>query len=106
MRTNASPDVLTDLNNLPIKQVNGAMVYIRDVAQVHDGFFPQQNIVRVNGKRAAFLTVMKAGSASTLDIVKKVRLTLPKILANLPKELKVTLLFDQSIFVRGAALAW
>jgi multidrug efflux pump subunit AcrB len=102
VRTNASPDALADLNNLPIKQVNGAMVYIRDVAQVHDGFFPQQNIVRVNGKRAAFLTIMKAGSASTLDIVKKVRDTLPKIQANLPKELKVTLLFDQSIFVRAA----
>ena len=102
VRTNASPDVLADLNNLPIKQVNGAMVYIRDVAQVHDGFFPQQNIVRVNGKRAAFLTIMKAGSASTLDIVKKVREALPKIQANLPKELKIDLLFDQSVFVRAA----
>jgi len=102
VRTNASPAVLSDLNNLPIKQVNGAMVYIRDVAQVHDGFFPQQNIVRVNGKRAAFLTILKAGSASTLDIVKKVRATLPKIQANLPKELKIDLLFDQSVFVRAA----
>jgi multidrug efflux pump subunit AcrB len=102
VRTNASPDMLSDLNNLPIKQVNGAMVYIRDVAQVHDGFFPQQNIVRVNGKRAALLTVLKAGGASTLDIVKKVRAALPKIQANLPKELNIDLLFDQSVFVRAA----
>ncbi len=102
VRTNASPDLLADLNNLPVKQVNGAVIYIRDVAQVHDGFAPQQNIVRVNGKRAAMLTILKAGSASTLDIVKKVRETLPKIQANLPPELKITLLFDQSLFVRAA----
>jgi CzcA family heavy metal efflux pump len=102
VRTNASPEVLTDLNNLPVKQVNGAMVYMRDVAQVHDGFAPQANIVRVNGKRAAMLTILKAGSASTLDIVKRVRAALPHIQANLPKELKISLLFDQSIFVRAA----
>jgi multidrug efflux pump subunit AcrB len=102
VRTNASPDVLTELNNIPIKQVNGAVVYMRDVAQVHDGFVPQTNIVRVNGKRAALLTILKAGSASTLDIVKRVREALPKIQANLPKELKIDLLFDQSVFVRAA----
>jgi CzcA family heavy metal efflux pump len=102
VRTNASPEVLTDLNNLPVKQVNGAMVYVRDVAQVHDGFVPQTNIVRVNGKRASMLTILKAGSASTLDIVKRVRAALPHIEANLPKELKISLLFDQSIFVRAA----
>jgi len=102
VRTNASPTVLSDLNNIPIKQVNGAMVYMRDVAQVHDGFLPQANIVRVNGKRASMLTILKAGSASTLDIVKRVRATLPHIEANLPKELKISLLFDQSIFVRAA----
>jgi len=102
VRTNASPTVLTELNNIPVKQVNGAMVYMRDVAQVHDGFYPQANIVRINGKRAALLTILKAGDASTLDIVKRVRDRLPKIEANLPKELKITLLFDQSVFVRAA----
>jgi CzcA family heavy metal efflux pump len=102
VRTNASPTVLAQLNDLPIKTSNGAVVYMRDVAQVHEGFFIQQNIVRINGQRAALLTILKAGGASTLDIVKRVRETLPRIQANLPPELKITLLFDQSVFVRAA----
>jgi multidrug efflux pump subunit AcrB len=102
VRTNASPQVLTQLNDIPIKSVNGAVVYMRDVAQVHEGFAVQQNIVRVNGKRAALLTILKAASASTLDIVKKVRIALPKIQAGLPAALNITLLFDQSVFVRAA----
>lgn len=102
VRTNASPEVLAQLNDLPIKSSNGAVVYMRDVAQVHEGFAIQQNIVRINGRRAALLTILKAASASTLDIVKRVRETLPRISAGLSPDLKITLLFDQSIFVRAA----
>jgi multidrug efflux pump subunit AcrB len=102
VRTNASPAVLDQLNGLPIKTVNGAVVYMRDVAQVHEGFAVQQNIVRINGQRAALLTIMKAASASTLDIVKRVREALPIIQKGLPPELKIDLLFDQSVFVRAA----
>jgi len=102
VRTNASPQVLEQLNDLPIKSSNGAIVYMRDVAHVHEGFAIQQNIVRINGQRAALLTILKAASASTLDIVKRVKIALPKITAGLPPELKTTLLFDQSIFVRAA----
>ncbi len=102
VRTNASPTVLAQLNDVPIKSNNGAIVYMRDVAQVHEGFAIQQNIVRINGQRAALLTILKAASASTLDIVKRVKIALPKIAAGLPPELKITLMFDQSIFVRAA----
>ncbi|MCU1223417.1 MAG: acriflavin resistance protein [Edaphobacter sp.] len=102
VRTNASPQVLEELNDLPIKNFNGAIVYMRDVAHVHEGFSIQQNIVRINGQRAALLTILKAASASTLDIVQRVKVALPKIAAGLPPELKITLLFDQSIFVRAA----
>jgi CzcA family heavy metal efflux pump len=102
VRSNASPSVLEQLNDLPVKSSNGAVVYIRDVAQVHEGFAVQQNIVRVNGQRAALLTILKAASASTLDIVERVKVALPKIAAGLPPELKISLLFDQSIFVRAA----
>lgn len=102
VRTNASPTVLAQLNDVPIKSNNGAIVYMRDVAQVHEGFAIQQNIVRINGQRAALLTILKAASASTLDIVKRVKIALPRIAAGLPPELKITLMFDQSIFVRAA----
>jgi CzcA family heavy metal efflux pump len=102
VRTNASPQVLEQLNDLPIRSVNGAMVYIRDIGHVHEGSAIQQNIVRVNGKRAVLLTVLKASSASTLDIVKRVRARLPVIQAGLSKDLDIRLLFDQSIFVRAA----
>ena len=102
VRTNASPTVLGQLNDLPIKSSNGAVVLMRDVAQIHEGFAVQTNIVRIDGKRATFLTILKAASASTLDIVKRVRIALPKIAAGLPPALKITLLFDQSVFVRAA----
>jgi multidrug efflux pump subunit AcrB len=102
VRTNASPLVLAQLNDLPVKNTGSAIVYMRDVAHVHEGFAIQQNIVRINGQRAALLTVLKAASASTLDIVKRVKIALPRIAAGLPPELKITLLFDQSIFVRQA----
>ncbi len=103
VRTNASPQLLTALNDIPIKQVNGATIYMRDVAQVHSGFAPQQSVVRVNGQRAVLLTILKASSASTLDIVKRVKAVLPRIIANLPPPVPTfTILLDQSIFVKAA----
>jgi len=102
VRTNASPEVLDQLNDMPIKSVNGAMVYIRDIGHVHEGFAIQQNIVRINGQRAVLLTILKAASASTLDIVKRVRERLPVIQAGLSRDLKIDLRFDQSLFVRAA----
>ncbi|WP_263368094.1 efflux RND transporter permease subunit [Edaphobacter bradus] len=102
VRTNASPQILNQLNELPIKSINGAMIYIRDIGQVHDGAAIQQNIVRVNGQRAVLLTILKAASASTLDIVKRVRERMPLIQAGLSRDLRIDLQFDQSIFVRAA----
>jgi multidrug efflux pump subunit AcrB len=102
VRLNSSPELLETLNDLPIKQVNGAMVYIRDVAHVRDGFAVQTNIVSQNRVRSALLTVLKSASASTLDIIKRVKEALPRIQATLPRELKVSQLFDQSLFVRAA----
>jgi multidrug efflux pump subunit AcrB len=102
VRLNSSPELLETLNDLPIKQVNGATVYIRDVAHVRDGFAVQTNIVSQNRVRSALLTVLKSASASTLDIIKRVKEALPRIQATLPKELKISQLFDQSLFVRAA----
>src|SRR5437588_11308909 len=102
VRLNSSPEVLQVLNDLPIKQMNGAVVYIRDVAQVRDGFAVQTNIVAQNRLRSALLTVLKAAKASTVDIIKRVKQTLPRIQATLPQELELTQLFDQSLFVRAS----
>src|SRR5215510_1183523 len=102
VRVNSSPIVMDDLNNLPIKTVNGATVYIKDVAQVHDGFSVQNNIVRTNGSRGVLITVTRNGKASTLSIVDAVKAALPRVLATVPPELKVDALFDQSLFVRAA----
>ncbi|MEH2356834.1 efflux RND transporter permease subunit [Nostoc sp.] len=102
VRLNSSPQVLDALNNLPIKQINGTVIYIRDVAQVHDGFAVQNNIVRRDGQRSSLLTILKSGSASTLDVVARVKERLPKIQATLPKELDLEILFDQSIFVKAS----
>jgi multidrug efflux pump subunit AcrB len=102
VRLNSSPQVLEALNNLPIKQINGTVIYIRDVAQVHDGFAVQNNIVRRDGRRSSLLTILKNGSASTLDVVARVKERLPKIQATLPKELDLEILFDQSIFVKAS----
>ncbi|HMC26105.1 MAG TPA: efflux RND transporter permease subunit [Candidatus Udaeobacter sp.] len=102
VRLNSSPELLQVLNDLPIKQVNGATVYIRDVANVRDGFAVQTNIVAQNRIRSALLTVLKSASASTLDIIKRVKDALPRIQATLPKELQISQLFDQSIFVRAS----
>jgi multidrug efflux pump subunit AcrB len=102
IRVNSSPQLLEELNNLPIKTVNGATVYIKDVAQVRDGYSVQSNIVRTDGARGVLMTVSRTGKTSTLAIVNAVKTALPKILANLPQDLKVTALADQSIFVRAS----
>ena len=102
VRLNSSPELLQTLNDLPIRQVNNAMVYIRDVAHVRDGFAVQTNIVAQNRTRSALLTVLKSASASTLDIISRVKEALPRIKATLPPALDITQLFDQSIFVRAA----
>ncbi|MDE3187098.1 MAG: efflux RND transporter permease subunit [Acidobacteriota bacterium] len=102
VETNSAPDVLNDLNDIPIKGVNGAIVYIRDVAHVRDGYPPQTNIVRVDGKRAILLSIMKTGSTSTLDIIAGVRAKLESIKGQLPPQLQINPLSDQSIFVRSA----
>jgi multidrug efflux pump subunit AcrB len=99
---NGSTDSIAALNNLPIKTVNGGVVYVRDVAHVIDGYAPQTNIVRSDGKRAALLEIEKNGSASTLTIIQQVKSMLPKIEAGLPSALKVTPLSDQSVFVKSA----
>jgi CzcA family heavy metal efflux pump len=99
VRLNSSPELLNELNNLPVKTVNGATVYIKDVAQVHDGFQVQNNIVRTNGSRGVLITITRNGQASTLAIVDAVKAALPKILASVPPELKVVPLADQSVFV-------
>jgi multidrug efflux pump subunit AcrB len=99
---NSSPSLISQFNDLPIKTVNGATVYMKDVATVHDGFSPQQNIVRTNGSRGVLLTVTRNGNASTLAIVNAVRNALPKIMATMPRELKLSVFGDQSLFVRSA----
>ena len=99
---NSSPDLLDQLNNLPIKQANGATIFIRDVAQVRDGYAPQVNIVKLNGQKAALLSVLKNGGASTVDVVEGVKNRLPFVKSQLPPELNVEPLFDQSIFVTDA----
>jgi CzcA family heavy metal efflux pump len=99
---NSSPEVLSDLNKIPLRYRNGAVVYMRDVAYVHDGFLPQTNLVRRDGRPSALLPVLSSGSASTLTVVKNVRNLMPKIQAGLPKSLKIDFLFDQSVFVRSS----
>jgi len=100
VQLNSSPDVLEALNELPIRHVGGATVHIRDVAQVRDGAAVQTNIVVKDGQRGSLLTILKAGGASTLDIVARVKAAMPLIKASLPDALKIDFLFDQSVFVR------
>ena len=102
IKVNSSPLAIADFNNIPIKTVNGATVFMKDVAQVRDGFSVQQNIVRTNGKRGVLMSVTRNGKASTLDIVANVKAALPRILATVTPELKVLTLGDQSIFVRAS----
>jgi len=99
---NGSPTTIAELNNLPIKAVGGTTIYIRDVANVRDGFPPQTNIVRVDGRRSTLMTIQKIGTASTLDIISAIKNLLPSVKNTLPPDLQIRLLGDQSVFVRGA----
>jgi multidrug efflux pump subunit AcrB len=102
VQINGSPGSVAELNNLPVKTLNGATIYIRDVAHVRDGYPPQTNVVRSDGRRGSLMTVLKSGDVSTLDIVAGVRKMLPAILATLPPQLRVTPIGDQSVFVRAS----
>jgi len=102
VETNSAPRSIAGLNDLPIKTVNGATVYMRDVAHVRDGFPPQTNVVRVDGRRAVLMSIMKTGDASTLSIISRIRALLPVAATSLPRQLRIVPLADQSIFVRGA----
>ncbi|MCA3870795.1 MAG: efflux RND transporter permease subunit, partial [Burkholderia sp.] len=102
IRLNDSPLSIDQLNALPIRTVNGAVIFMRDVAHVRDGFPPQGNIVRVDGRRAVLMSVLKSGSASTLDIIAGVKAQLPRIETTLPPSLRLVVMGDQSVFVKGA----
>jgi CzcA family heavy metal efflux pump len=99
---NASPRKVQELNDLPVKVVGNSTLYLRDVAHVRDGFAPQTNVVRQDGKRAVLVTVLKGGNASTLSVVQGIKNLLPRVAATLPQQLKIQPLADQSIFVGGA----
>src|SRR6202049_4331634 len=99
---NSSPRTVEELNNLPIKAVGTNTIYIRDVAHVRDGSPPQTNVVHVDGQRAALMTVLKSGNASTLDVIASIKEAMPRVLASLPPELQVRPIADQSLFVRAS----
>jgi CzcA family heavy metal efflux pump len=102
VRLNSSPKTVPELNDLPIRVVGNSTIYLRDVANIRDGFAPQTNIVRQDGHRGALVTILKAGNASTIDVVRGIRNLLPRVAQTLPPEMKILPLADQSIFVRGA----
>ncbi len=99
---NSSPTILEELNNLPIKTVNGAVIRIHDVAQVYFGALPQENMVRLNGVSGVLLTVLKSGAASTLQVVDGIKNTMQRIMQTLPSSVQVKEFADQSLFVRAA----
>jgi CzcA family heavy metal efflux pump len=99
---NASPVLLDKLNDLPVKKVNGTIIYIHDVAYVHQGSPPQTNLVRVNGSRAVLMTILKAGAASTLEVIDGIKSLLPRVEESLPSSLNLHAVGDQSIFVKSA----
>jgi multidrug efflux pump subunit AcrB len=99
---NASPILLERINDLPVKEVNGTIIYTRDVAYAHEGSPPQTNIVRVNGSRAVLMTILKAGSASTLSVIEGIKSLLPRVEESLPASLNLRAVGDQSIFVKAA----
>ena len=99
---NSSPASIVPLNDIPIKVVNGGMVYIRDVAQVYDGSAVQTNIVDKDGKPSVLLTILKSGDASTLEVVKRVREALPLVRSTLPPDLHIDIVSDQSVFVQAS----
>jgi CzcA family heavy metal efflux pump len=100
--TNGAPRTLDKVGSIPVKQVNGATVYVRDIATVSNGFQFQTNIVRQNGQRGVLVSILKAGNASTLDVVSGIRKMLPRVSSIVPPALKIVPLNDQSVFVRGA----
>jgi len=102
VQVNGSTLSVAALADIPIRSVGGTTVFLRDVASVRDGFAPQTSIVHANGKRAVVMPILKSAGASTLDVVSRVRAALPAVLETLPKEIKLTPLFDQSVFVRSA----
>jgi multidrug efflux pump subunit AcrB len=100
--TNATPSSIADLNDIPIKVVNGATVFVKDVGQVHDGWLVQQNVVRKDGQRSVLLNIIKNGNASTLEVVNAVHDVLKSIRAAAPAGMHIDELFDQSVFVKQA----
>ncbi len=99
---NGDPQTIAELNELPVKTVNGSTIYMRDVAHIRDGFAPQTNIVRMDGVRGALMSMLKVGSASTITIVEGVKRMAERAAQSLPPEMKITPLFDQSLFVRAS----
>ena len=102
VRTNATSRTIEQFNDLPIKTVGNATIYLRDVATVSDGFAPQTNIVRQNGQRGVLVSILKAGNASTIDVVNGIREMLPRVEQTLPPQLRIQPVADQSIFVKAA----
>jgi multidrug efflux pump subunit AcrB len=102
VRMNVTPRTVEELGNIPIKQVGATTIYLREVARVSDGFAVQTNVVRQDGHRGVLLSILKSGSASTLDVVSGVRKLLPRVASTVPPELKITPIADQSVFVREA----
>ena len=102
VRMNGSPETVAGLNELPVRTQGGATVLLRDVAQVRDGYAPQTNVVRQDGARGVLLSVLKNGGASTMSIVSNLREMLPRAAQTLPPDIKITPLFDQSVFVAAA----
>nr|WP_198982273.1 efflux RND transporter permease subunit [Herbaspirillum sp. ASV7] len=102
VKINGSPEAVAGLNELPVRTANGATIYLKDVANVRDGFSPQTNVVRQDGARGVLLSILKNGGASTLDIVDNLRKLLPTAAQTLPEDIKITPLFDQSLFVKAA----
>ncbi len=102
VKLNGSTSEISGLNDLPVRTAGGATIYLRDVAQVRDGFSPQTNVVRQDGERGVLLSILKNGGASTLDIVANLRAMLPRATEILPPDVKVSPLFDQSVFVKAA----
>ncbi len=102
VRLNSTPSTIEGLSSLPIRQVNGTTIYLRDVASVTDGSIPQTNIVRQDGHRGVLISILKSGTASTLDVVKGALGLLPRIKSGLPSDLKITPIANQANFVRGS----
>jgi len=102
IKLNASPTQIDDLNDLPVRAQNGTVTYVRDLAHVRDGYAPQTNMVRVDGRRSVLMNVLKTGNASTIDIIDGIKQKLPQIQGTLPPELKIAATSDQSVFVRSA----